>query len=80
VERLVQQGLLQRTEDPHDRRVKQVTLTDNGHALVEAGIEARRHWMEQLTKALTPDEQQRIARALILLTQSARKLDIETEN
>lgn len=79
VERLVQQGLLQRAEDRNDRRVKQVTLTPSGQLLIEGGIEARRRWMEQLTKTLTPDEQQKIASALVLLTEAARKLELEQE-
>jgi DNA-binding MarR family transcriptional regulator len=77
VERLVQQGLLQRTEDPNDRRVKLVTLTQSGKALIERGIEARRRWMEELTDTLSPEEQQMISGALILLTDAARKLEIE---
>ncbi len=79
VERLVQQGLLKRTEDVNDRRVKQITLTPNGQSLIEGGIDARRRWMEQLTKTLTPEEQQDIAGALILLTEAARKLELEQE-
>jgi DNA-binding MarR family transcriptional regulator len=75
VDRLVQQGLLKRTEDPDDRRMKQVTLTPKGQALIEQGIEARQRWMEQLTAALTPGEQQSIAGALILLTEAARKME-----
>jgi DNA-binding MarR family transcriptional regulator len=79
VERLVQQGLLQRSEDLTDRRVKQVTLTPTGRLLIEGGFEARRRWMEQLTDTLTSDEQQKIANALLLLTEAARKLEQEQE-
>jgi DNA-binding MarR family transcriptional regulator len=77
IERLVQQGLLKRAEDPHDRRARQLSLTPQGRALIENGIEARRRWMERLTEALTPEEQETIAGALILLTQAARKLETE---
>jgi len=38
VDKLVQGGLLERTEDPNDRRVKQVTLSRKGHELVEKSI------------------------------------------
>lgn len=79
VERLVQQDLLKRTEDRDDRRVRQVTLTPKGQLLIASGIEARRRWMEQLTEALTPEEQRNIASALILLTAAARKLDMQQE-
>ena len=75
IERLVQGGLLKRTEDPNDRRVKLITLTENGKALIERGIEARKRWMEELTTTLSPEEQHMISNALILLTDAARKLE-----
>ena len=75
VERMVQLGLFTRSEDTGDRRVKQIALTARGRALVEAGVEARRSWMEELTNALTPNEQEAIIAALTLLTDAARELD-----
>jgi MarR family transcriptional regulator for hemolysin len=76
VDRLVGQGLLERSEDPNDRRFKQVTLTPAGKSLVESGIEARQKWMERLTSNLTPEEQQMIVEALSLLAEAAQKLDL----
>ena len=35
VEKLVQSGLLERTEDPNDRRARQVTLSQKGRGLIE---------------------------------------------
>ena len=75
VDRLVGIGLLERSEDPQDRRFKQVKLTPKGEALIEQSIQARQQWMEQLTHALTPAEQQIIIGALTLLTDAARKLE-----
>ena len=75
IERLVQQGLLERSEDPLDRRVKQVRVTGKGRKLIENGIKARRYWMEDLTTALTPEEQALITRALVLLTHAALRLE-----
>lgn len=77
VERLVQQGLLVRTEDPADRRFKQVTLTQHGKAMIEGGIESRQRWLEQLTAALSSEEQATIIYALTMLTEAALKLEIE---
>jgi len=55
VDRLVQMGLLERGEDPNDRRAKQVTLSAKGRALIEKGIEARNRWSEELaTKLAAP--------------------------
>lgn len=75
VQRLVEQGLLDRTEDPTDRRVKQLTLTAEGCALIEQGIEARRRWLEDLTIALSAEEQANIVATLTNLTNAARRLD-----
>jgi len=73
VNRLVQLGLIERTEDPVDRRAKRLTLTQKGRTLIEKGIEARCKWIEGLTDALTPEQQNLIISALTLLTKAARK-------
>ena len=79
VDRLVQQGLLDRTEDPLDRRGKNITLTPKGQELIGKNLEARRKWMEDLTTALSPEEQQSIITALKLLTNAARTLELQQE-
>jgi DNA-binding MarR family transcriptional regulator len=72
VERLVQLSLLERTEDPADRRARHLALTRKGRALIEKGIEARRHWTEGLTTRLTTEQQATIVAALQYLTAAAR--------
>jgi len=72
IDRLVLQGLIQRTEDPIDRRAKQLTLTPKGRTLIEKGIEARSQWVEGLTDAFTPEQQSMIVSALALLTEASR--------
>jgi DNA-binding MarR family transcriptional regulator len=72
VDRLVILDLIKRTEDPSDRRAKQLALTDKGRTLIESGIEARSRWVEGLTDALTPEQQTMIVAALTLLTAAAR--------
>ncbi|MGW8249873.1 MAG: MarR family winged helix-turn-helix transcriptional regulator, partial [Anaerolineales bacterium] len=67
IDRLVGLGYLERSEDPDDRRVRQVTMTAKGRRLIEDGIAARRQWMEALTTALSPDEQELIIEAMTLL-------------
>jgi DNA-binding MarR family transcriptional regulator len=76
VDRLVQLGLIERMEDPDDRRAKRLTLTQEGQRLIEKGIEARSTWVEGLTDALTPEQQNMIISALTLLTEAARKMEI----
>jgi DNA-binding MarR family transcriptional regulator len=72
VDRLVQAGLIERTEDPIDRRAKKLALTPKGRALIEQGIEVRSQWVEGLTDSLTPEQQSMIISALTLLTAAAR--------
>lgn len=75
IDRLVQLGLVERTEDPDDRRAKRLGLTPKGRALIEKGIAARSKWVEGLTDALTPEQQDSIISALTLLTEAARKME-----
>jgi len=77
IERLVRQGLLERAEDPTDRRAKQLKLTPKGRTLITKAIEARRRWMEELTTALTREQQAGIITALTSLTEAARELEAE---
>ena len=77
IERLVRQGLLERAEDPTDRRAKQLKLTPKGRTLITKAIEARRRWMEELTTALTREQQAGIITALTSLTEAARNLETE---
>ncbi|MGH2522298.1 MAG: MarR family winged helix-turn-helix transcriptional regulator [Anaerolineales bacterium] len=79
VDKLVQQGYLERAEDPNDRRAKQLTLTPKGRALIQESLEARRRWLEKLITALTPERQKAIITALPYLTEAARKLEPERE-
>jgi DNA-binding MarR family transcriptional regulator len=75
VDRLVNLGLIERTEDPDDRRSKRLELTEKGHQLIEQGIRVRSKWMEGLTRALTPAQQDLIISALTLLLEAAQKMD-----
>ena len=72
VERLVQRDLLERVEDPVDRRFKQVTLTARGESLVKRSFEARYRWMDELSEVLSLEQQKEIASVLVALTEAAQ--------
>lgn len=74
VDRLVNLGLIERTEDPDDRRAKRLTLTPKSRALIDQGVEARSKWVEGVTDTLSPEQQAMIISALTLLTDAARKI------
>jgi DNA-binding MarR family transcriptional regulator len=75
VDKLVQAGYIERTEDPSDRRAKLLKLSTNGAKLVDNGIQERYRWMDDLASKLSVADQTRISEALSILTEEARKLD-----
>ena len=75
VDNLVQAGLIERTEDVHDRRVKQIRLSDHGRSMLEKGIHERYRWLDSVAETLSEKERREIAGALMVLTKAARKLD-----
>jgi DNA-binding MarR family transcriptional regulator len=77
VERMVQQGIVQRVESPDDRRVRMVHITDSGRRIVEDSISARRAWMENLMASLNPEEKKEIAQALLTLTEKAAQIEVQ---
>ena len=74
LERLVQQDLILRSEDPTDRRVKQIVLTDNGRQVLDEGIRARQGWLVDLVEILSADEKDQITKALNTLIDKANQL------
>lgn len=77
LERLVQQGLAVRSEDPQDRRTKRVTLTEAGEKILQEMIAARQEWFSHLAQRFNVEEQTQIATALQLLIQKAEQLEQE---
>lgn len=74
LERLVQQELILRTEDPNDRRVKQIVLTKKGDRILREGLRARRSWVETLAHSLSDREKKTITAALNILIDKVRNL------
>src|SRR5512135_313689 len=50
LERLVQLKLITRTEDPDDRRVKQIVLTEKGQQILQQTTTMYHAWMEDLAQ------------------------------
>jgi DNA-binding MarR family transcriptional regulator len=75
LERLVQQELILRTEDPDDRRVKQIVLTDEGHRILEEGVRARQGWLDDLANTMSDKEKETIKRALEIMIDKVKNLN-----
>lgn len=64
VDRLVSEGLVLREEDSEDRRVRLVSLTDRGRAVVSQHLDQRRRTVREFTRRLTVSERDHLYRAL----------------
>jgi DNA-binding MarR family transcriptional regulator len=67
VDGLFERGLVGREEDPSDRRMKRVRLTDSGRAVPRALNEARLSALEGLMGSLDDDEAVALGGALALI-------------
>ncbi|AGL20598.1 MarR family winged helix-turn-helix transcriptional regulator [Actinoplanes sp. N902-109] len=56
VDRLVAQDMVTRTEDPHDRRVRRISLSDTGHEMIDKIVNAGTELQLRLLGRLTADE------------------------
>lgn len=79
LERLVQSQLILRSEDPHDRRVKLLILTDKGRQIIQESLHARQSWLDDLAGALSPGEKEQIITSLNILIDKASQLEQPSE-
>jgi DNA-binding MarR family transcriptional regulator len=77
-DRLIEAGLLRRSEDPRDRRHIRVHLTPAGSELVDKVMRHRRRRIAQLLRRLSPAERDALSAALRPLT-TATGHDLERD-
>jgi DNA-binding MarR family transcriptional regulator len=77
LERLVQQGLILRSEDTHDRRAKQIVLTEKGQHTLRACLLARQDWLERLANTLSEGEKRKVMDGLAILIEKSEHLESE---
>ncbi len=70
VDRLVEHGMVQREENPHDRRLVVCRLTALGSTNAERLYQAGRTRLAELLEVLAPDDLQRVADGLGVLCQA----------
>jgi DNA-binding MarR family transcriptional regulator len=75
VSRLVLQGFVARSEDPNDRRLKQIALTKRGEAILQEGIYARQRFIEELVELMSPAEMDQCITALNIMLEKTRQLE-----
>jgi DNA-binding MarR family transcriptional regulator len=70
-------GYLERTEDPNDRRVKQITLSDRGKEMVKESVQIRMSWFKDLIPFISPEEQASVTVSLQTLVRAAHELEAQ---
>jgi DNA-binding MarR family transcriptional regulator len=73
IDRLVGAELVNRFEDPVDRRAKRLTLSEHGQASLREFERTRARAQLELARHLTTDEQRTVADAMALLALAARR-------
>jgi len=79
LDRLVQLGFIQRSENPEDRRCKCLSLTDKGQTFLQKGIRVRQRWIEDLAASLSSEEMRAAANTVAMLVGKARALDVNAK-
>jgi DNA-binding MarR family transcriptional regulator len=77
VDKMVDQGWIDRTENPHDRRSRDLTVTLKGVQLIEEVQKYRHGWIDEFIKGLSQEEVRIIMPAFEILNQ---KLSTFNEN
>lgn len=75
LERLVDEGMIQRSEDPDDRRMKLISLTEKGSRVIKESVSARLGWLDELTTNFTEEEKKQITSAMELIINRAEEMD-----
>ncbi len=73
LDQLVVRGMVRRREDERDRRVKRVTITEQGRTLVATLEQQRANAQLAVMASLSPEEQAEVTRAMVLLAQASRR-------
>lgn len=79
LDRLFQQELILREEDPDDRRVKQITMTNKGLELIQDSFRARTGWLIGLGERMSEGEKKQVVEGLSILIDIANKHEDQIE-
>ncbi|MCX7027651.1 MAG: MarR family transcriptional regulator [Spirochaetes bacterium] len=79
LDKLVQQGIVSRSENPEDRRSKCLSLTDKGQEILQQITEARQLWIDELARELSPDEMADASRTISWLLSKTKSIASEIQ-
>lgn len=70
VNRLVEAGLIERREDPEDRRSALLSVSDEGHSYLDAHRSRKSAWLANLIEEMPEEDAETLARAAEILSQA----------
>ena len=79
LEHLVEEGLIRRSEDPDDRRMKKISLTEEGTRVIKESVSARLGWIDALEKSISEKEKEQITKTMELIIEKARLIEPSQE-
>ena len=79
LEHLVEEGLIRRSEDPDDRRMKKITLTEEGTRVIKESVSARLGWIDALEESFSEKEKKQVTKAMQLIIEKARLIEPSQE-
>jgi DNA-binding MarR family transcriptional regulator len=77
LDKLVQLGLVARTEDERDRRAKRIALTEKGREALKASVDARQEWIALVFARLNDQEKLKVCEAFALMVEKAKEIEGE---
>jgi len=72
LDKLVEEGFIVRVEDPEDRRMKRITLTEAGNRILDESVSARLSWVKDFEGNFSEKEKEQITAAVRLMIDRAR--------
>ncbi|MFC3300553.1 MarR family transcriptional regulator [Arthrobacter agilis] len=79
-DRLEAAGLVRRVDDPDDRRLLRLALTDDGRALVDRVMSHRRRALGEVVSRMSPDDRHMLESALAAFAEAAGETPDDTMN
>jgi len=73
-EKLVRSGMVERIENPENRRKKQLKLSLKGTAFIEEGLKRQRSWMEEFEQNSSQEEYERVVEMFKILANAAQRM------
>jgi DNA-binding MarR family transcriptional regulator len=73
LDRLVEDELITRAEDPEDRRMKRIALTERGLRILDESLNARLDWLKDLGGRFSEEEKEQLSAAMRLMIDKAQE-------